>query len=363
MDRWGRWTSDGNYLVYRPKVGSPDPNYEIEVSELVHAGVATWLEHLESKSWISLEDLDDLARACTELMDRNLAGEGAIICAPEVLSSEEYHRVLSTEWKNLLEHGDPTDESVFQQFLEQHPILLPGPHGTPHGMYHGPLFDSVFSQPELPGFRAKRPDFLLFEQDSARIYAVLIEIEAPAKRWATRSGAPHSDLTRALDQLREWKSWFSEPHNVLAFRDLYKVDPESLDSRTLVQHFVLIHGRRAEATASKSFAKKRSTFATADEYLMTYDRLLPNGSAQFTVKLDRSGPDTRLRLLSIPPTFSLHRSNAERFLSFIGQEDAIRTQPLLTTERREFLLKRLKSAERFVHARRKNLDEIPWWEW
>ncbi|HEU4557639.1 MAG TPA: Shedu anti-phage system protein SduA domain-containing protein, partial [Longimicrobium sp.] len=230
--------------------------------------------------------------------------------------------------------------------------------------YHGPLFDAVFSQPELPGFRAKRPDFLLFEQDSARIYAVLIEIEAPAKRWTTNNGTPHSDLIKALDQIRDWKTWFSEPRNVLAFRDLYKIDPEWLDTRTLVQHFVLIYGRRDEATAIESFAKKRGTYAHPDEFLMTYDRLLPNGSVQYTVKLDRSGPDTKIRLVSVPPTFSLDRSNAERFTSFIGQEEAILNQPIISVERRDFLLRRFKSAQRFYKEKRKGQEsEIPWWEW
>src|SRR5687767_5787396 len=111
-----------------------------------------------------------------------------------------YRARLDLEWQQLLDSGNLHDESLFQDFLERHPCLLPRTFGG-----HGPLHDAVFSQPELPGFRAKRPDFMWIAKDSAAITAHLIEIEAPGKRWCTNRGQPTAELTQAIDQLRDWK--------------------------------------------------------------------------------------------------------------------------------------------------------------
>jgi hypothetical protein len=350
---WGRWSLEGTFLVYHADDRTPDPAYELDTSHLESTQqVEHWIEHLRTKSWIHVEDLNDLATACADIIKERLVDE-AHTPGPEAMSELEYQEAVAAEWARLLATADPRDEPIFQRFLEQHPILLPGPYGTTHGRYHGVLFNTVFTQPELPGFRAKRPDFLLFDQDSGRTFAVLIEIEAPGKKWATKKGTPTADLTRGIDQLRDWKMWFSEPGNVLAFRELYKLDPEQFDTRRLVQHYVLIYGRREEVTYIESFARKRHSYMGADEFLMTYDRLEPNGSAHLTVNLDRSGVDTKLRLVSVTPTFRLERKNAEAFSMFSGREEAIQNQSLLSEERKQFLLERMKFADRYAEKMRR----------
>jgi hypothetical protein len=228
-------------------------------------------------------------------------------------------------------------------------------------MYHGPIYGAVYSQPELPGFRAKRPDFLLFEQDSATVYAILIEIEAPQKPWCTSRGIPSAALTQAIDQLREWKAWFSNPTNVLAFQDLYGIKDE-VDIRRFVQHYVLIYGRREEANRLSSFTAKRHDLGSSDEFLMTYDRLNPTGSAQVTVRLDRSGPDTRLRAVGLPPTFKLNRENAPWFTSLLGGDAAIRKIPFISEARKSILLERLVMAEAYVERRGYHFSD-PWSKW
>jgi Domain of unknown function (DUF4263) len=348
--RWGRWLLDGDYLVYRPDGGEPDPGYELHISELESVErVKEWVEHLRMKNWVSPQDISDFSKACASIMKEHLVNERNLD-VPQPMSWDEYRERLEAEWNNFLSEADPTDEAVFQQFLEQHPMLLPGPYGTPYGRYHGPLFRAAFTQPELPGFRAKKPDFLLFEQDSARIYAVLIEIEAPAKPWSNKDGTPSSKLTKAIDQIRSWKAWFQEPHNLSAFQQLYNIGPDLLTSRRLVQHYVLIYGRRGEATSIASFGKKRADLNNTDEFSMTYDRLQPNGSAYFTLKLDRSGPDTKLRVISVPPTLTIEKENATWFSSLLGREEAIRNHPFISDARKAFLLERLRIAE--AHAQK-----------
>ena len=359
--RWGRWLLDGNYLVYQPDEGRSDPGYELDTSLLeIDGQFEEWLVHLREKAWIQPEDLTSLSEGCAALikartearlarMKAQLADEWELP-VPQAMQWEECQERVRAEWNQFLHETDPHDEAPFQNFLERYPNLLPGPYGTPRSLYHGPLFDAVFAQPELPGFRAKRPDFLLFEQDSATVYAVLIEIEAPAKPWCTRAGTPSAMLTKAIDQLRDWKAWFSDPINILTFRKLYGVD-EEIDIRRFVQHYVLIYGRRKEANQMESFARKRHDLAGTDEFFMTYDRLEPNGGADFTVKLDRSGPDTTLRVISVLPTLNLEKHRAIWLSTLPGAEEAIRSNPLIPDTRKEFLLERLHLAKRLSQAR------------
>jgi hypothetical protein len=250
---------------------------------------------------------------------------------------EEYIAWLTETWHMLLDSGED-DESMFQDFLEQHPSLLPRIFGG-----HGPLHGSVISQPELPGFRAKRPDFMWIAKDSSAITAHLIEIESPSKRWATDQAVATQKFMQALDQLREWKAWFAEPHNVLQFRSLYGISDEILTFRQFDQFYTLIIGRRDEATASKAFAKKRALMEAPDETHMTYDRLEPDRELWNipTIKLDRSGADTQFRLMHVPASFSLGPSDAADISKWIGREDAIRRNPLLSEDRKEFIISRL----------------------
>lgn len=357
VSHWGRWFLNGNHLTYQPDSGTPDPGYELDTSLLkTNDQVEKWLEHLREKAWVQPEDLTSLSDACTAVMKARIEKMKALLVdesdlpVPQAIPRDAYDKAVEAEWTTFLNEANPRDEALFQHFLERHPTLLPGPYGTPWGRYHGPIHDAVFSQPELPGFRAKRPDFLLFEQDSATVYAVLIEIEAPAKPWCTRAGGPSSALTKAIDQIRDWKAWFSDPVNVLAFRKLYNLD-EDIDDRRLVQHYVLIYGRREEANRIQTFAGKRHDLAAADEFFMTYDRLEPNGGADLTVRLDRSGPDTKLRVISVVPTITLNRDGAIWFSTLEGSEEAIRSCAMISDTRKEFLLERLHFARSYSRER------------
>ncbi|HET6232415.1 MAG TPA: Shedu anti-phage system protein SduA domain-containing protein [Longimicrobiaceae bacterium] len=345
---WGRWALDENDLIFRPDAGQPDPGYEISLASIQDLEKFTEImDQLQGKRWIVPEDLTDIARARTAILKSHFVDE-EFIPAPPSLPWFECPQAVQGEWSDFLNTADPLNEALFQEFLEQHPSLLPGPHGTTHGHYHGPVNNSVYCQAELPGFRAKRPDFLLFEQDSATIYAVLIEIEAPGKPWCTSSGTPSAILTRAIDQLRDWKAWFAEPHNVLAFQRLYGVDPDQTGYQRFVQHYILVYGRRADATRVAAFAKKRHDLAGSNEFFMTYDRLEPNRAADFMIRLDRSGPDTKHRLVSISPNFSLNTDTAVYFSSLVGREEAILRNRLISDERKQFLLERIEVADRYA---------------
>ncbi|MET0795404.1 MAG: Shedu anti-phage system protein SduA domain-containing protein [Polyangiaceae bacterium] len=148
---------------------------------------------------------------------------------PPPMEWDEYESHLAHVWPRLLNSESQDDEAVFQRFLEKHPCLLPQSFDC-FGRGATPERHVYFTQPELPGFRSKRPDFMTITWDSDAVIATLIEIEAPAKPWATQKGFQSAKLTQALDQLREWKAWFCEPENMIQFTKLYRIDQRTLET-------------------------------------------------------------------------------------------------------------------------------------
>lgn len=103
---------------------------------------------------------------------------------PAAMSWDDYESLLESEWPALLDSSKNNDEAVFQDYLERHPCLLPEPYSCFRRGHHRPIFSAVITQPELPGARPLRPDFMWLAVDSGAYTAVLIEIEAPSKRWS-----------------------------------------------------------------------------------------------------------------------------------------------------------------------------------
>jgi hypothetical protein len=353
--RWGRWVLLENcILVFRPEEGEADPAYELNVKELQrHEHALEWVRHVSEKRWARTEDIHHLARACNDLLTERLQAlkskfaEEWEIYAPPPMDSRLYEAHVNKEWRQFLDSADPTNEAEFQSFLEKYACLLPNAYTMFRGGHNGVHLGGVITQPELPGFRAKRPDFLILVHDSETILPILIEIEAPAKRWCNDDGTPTAKLNQAIDQLREWKTWFSDPANVIAFQKLYHITDLMLRIRQLSPKYVLIYGRRSDAHRIESFAKKRVAMQQPDECFMTYDRL----SAGFgvpTIQLDRSGPDTKLKLISLPPTFILSRRVARMFCRLANREQAINACELMTPERRAFLMERIAPCDEYV---------------
>src|SRR5688572_3639289 len=116
------------------------------------------------------------------------------------MAREEYESLMRREWADLLA-ADP-EEATVQSFLERHPCMVPR-------VGHQPRWPMLVSQPRLPGWSSKVPDFLWIADDSLAAYAVLIEIEKPSKpRFRADGGRTHY-FTQAQDQLSAWRAWFA----------------------------------------------------------------------------------------------------------------------------------------------------------
>lgn len=229
--------------------------------------------------------------------------EVADTLAPNPWGNEPYARLLSAQWKNLIDSNESRQERVLQSFLERHPSLLPGSHTLDCSSGRWPFPFAVISQPKLPGLSMRQPDFLWIASNSTTVYPVLIEIETPHKRWFRAKGNEfHSDFSHALGQLIELAAWFTTGNNAASFKDYYEF-PEYLRELVMVPRFVLIHGRRSEYEGNPVRKAKIAMTARHDQRLMSFDRLTPELKATCVGcvrKLERG-----YKAVCVPPTFSI----------------------------------------------------------
>lgn len=260
-----------------------------------------------------------------------------IIVPPErAMLWETYVGIVYQEWHDLLANPDAVEKD-FQGFFERHTCCLPQMYPVFKRGAHGPYPGVIISQPALPGFSRKVPDFLYITRDSATVYVVLIEIEHPAKPWATSTGQQSSEFTQATNQIADWKSWFRDPLNIAQFQKHYRIPSDWIQSRTFEQRYFLIYGRRNDPTLTEVFNKKRKLLERENECHMTYDRIEPQREMDcLCAKIDESG----YRAISIPPTLELGPMWAGEGKMIRDKELAVRTNRYLSNIRKHFLIER-----------------------
>lgn len=261
--------------------------------------------------------------------------------APAAWSWNEYEAWLSAAWPEFLKDADSDDEEIFQHFLERHPCLVPGGEGTgdSFGGHHGGWRNLLISQPQLPGVFRRHPDFMWLTKNSEDIIPVLIEIEAPSKRWLTARGDRSADLTHAEGQLADWKQMLDDPASRQQFADVYGFPQRWAMDFNLVPRFILIYGRRSEFDRHPHLNRKRRGVRDMAIGAMTFDRLHPRPGLHdaVCVRIENLTP----RVLAVPPTFRLGPGNAEMVARLQGLSDAIQSNELISEARRNFLLERI----------------------
>ena len=93
--------------------------------------------------------------------------------------------------------SDP-DESAMHCFLENNPKFLVQALSGGHGRYQ-------LSKPRLGGEYV--PDFLVAQMSSIGLEWFAVELESPKKEAHRQDGLQTSDLTQAIGQIRNWRSW------------------------------------------------------------------------------------------------------------------------------------------------------------
>jgi hypothetical protein len=180
-------------------------------------------------------------------------------------------------------------------------------------------------------------------QDTAAIRPICIEIESPRKTWFNRgSRTPTADLTQAIDQLTEWKVWFSSPENQLIFAKTYAPDHSH---RPVEPQFVLVYGRDSEFRAATSvhenpgyMRQKRDHMPRSREHYFTYDQLVPEqeGADYATLTLQAD----RWDLHSLPPTFSTGSLIMELAEVIDNPSIALSQTVLMSAERQAYIIER-----------------------
>lgn len=256
---------------------------------------------------------------------------------PAPMATDEYVKRVATSWADVLA-GDPREATV-QEFLERHPLMVPGAHlglGRMHKSGHAPFPSALISQPPLRGLTSRVPDFLWMASDSVFLNPVFIEIEAPRKRWVTASGQQHHELTQALNQLAEWSEWLDHPLNRQLFLESFRIPP-MLRERKWQPVFVLIYGSRNEDPAG--VARLRSRLTTQTQHVIPYEHLEPDPECDDypCVRLGHDGYEA----ISVSPTMRLGPGSAEDWTRITQKEQAVAQNPWLSQERRAFLLERM----------------------
>lgn len=282
---------------------------------------------------------------------------------------DEYLEKVSTDWSTLLKSNP--DESLIQDFVERHPCLLPDPYNAFQRGHHGVMTGLVYSQPQLPGPRLLKPDFMYIAMDSSGIFPVLIEIETPGKKHATKSGQPSAPLTQARSQLTDWASWFDEPENQLQFRKTYRITDSMVRVRRLRPRYVLVYGRRIDAISNPRFAKTRANSRKHDTVEMTYDRLTPNrysaGAPVVRPDFSVSG-ELSFRVHQVSPVPDSRLFSYIDMSNVVGLKEALDAQPAVSPERRAWLLRHAGSFVREEEERRREqaaageLNDDDWYD-
>lgn len=252
----------------------------------------------------------------------------------------DYERIIMQEWAALLNREPAPVESEIQSFLERHPSMVPGAFELLGGESgHYPWLCGLITQPPLPSYDHRVPDFMWLSLSSDTEQPVLVEIEAPSKRWFTKAGKQTEELTQALNQIAEWKAWFGVPHNVEAFKAFYRLDRHAWAKRRFRPAYLLIYGRRAEANAHPGLTQKRTHLHPDDVISMTYDRLQPNPKASDLICLKADVTGT-FHAVSVPATFRWAPSLADERALVRDWDAAIEVNPNISRPRKDFLIRR-----------------------
>jgi hypothetical protein len=178
--------------------------------------------------------------------------------------------LLGTEWKSFLETA--STEAQVQNFLENHPGLLPGLRD----FHNGPLHDIVVTK--FPLGADYRTDFAFVTRHSMALQFTFVEIEDPTKPIFNKDDSFSQKFNHARQQVSDWVGWAERNITLLAdmFGPMFDTYNASEDRKTVRGY--LVYGRRGEIEADRRRRERwQSVQASSDArvWVMSYDRLGP----------------------------------------------------------------------------------------
>ena len=189
----------------------------------------------------------------TSLMSLSLQNPSAIASLSHALALRTTAvgpRVL-TNYEDLLS-GKGNDESVFQHFFENHPLLL------------DPRAFQVWVKPDFHG--QLEPDFVIRTYDNEYI---IVEIETPAKRLVTRQYQLTAQATQAISQILKYQEYLAT-HWVAA--------SEAFPNFTRPTGMVVI-GRESGLNAGQEAVLRLENLSRSDIRIVGFDSLAETAGA------------------------------------------------------------------------------------
>lgn len=255
-------------------------------------------------------------------------------------SWSDYAARNMAKWKTLLNRDPSPSESEVQQFLEMHPSLVPGAFGTNANPSGGPIYKAVITQAPLPSYNKRVTDFMWISRDSMNERPVLIEIEAPSKKYFTKDGVPTAEFTQAQNQIAEWKAYFNDLNNVELFKKFYGIERYSGLGLRFSPSYILIYGRRSEFEGNKDLTAKRGILNLPDVHLISFDSLNFDPKCDQFICVKMRGP-LRPEAISVPATIAWSPILASDRCMISNIEQAVLSNSEINHERKHFLASRV----------------------
>lgn len=175
---------------------------------------------------------------------------------------------LRKEYFDLLASEQP--EQVYQAYLEKNTRLIPREFVQNHGIGCSLVLRKL---PFGPDYKS---DFFYFSKSSDDWNAVFIEIERPQSRFFRQgSNQFHSDFTRALEQINQWRAWFGRGNQKAFLATVFTIQvPHHMAAvNPTYNKFVLVFGRRSEYSGNEVRRSLISSQERDDFKIITFDSL------------------------------------------------------------------------------------------
>lgn len=222
---------------------------------------------------------------------------------------------LISQFEKILADPPPSGrqkEQVVQDFLEQHPELIP----TPNRLNHHLHCEAIISK--FPLGTELTTDYVYITKSSDVWRITFVELESPDKSiftGDTKKTNTSAEFNAALNQVRSWKHFLDENKPEVIRRLEPLLQPWGMRRNPIEFHFHLIIGRSEDKNLSTE--RKKHLRGLIDETgfdIFTYDRLLSwyNSDQRYKKLILRlSGSQFAFKFMHFEPT---------QILSFLGPD-------------------------------------------
>jgi len=186
----------------------------------------------------------------------------------------ENPELLLNDYNDLIEQK-PREQEV-QEFLENNTHLLPREFVQNHGIHFSLCLRKVRFGSEYIS------DFMYLSKSTASWNCVLIEIEKPqSKYFKGKEAKYHSNFADALQQINDWRAWFSTAGNKeYFFGNSIGFLKTPISHTQINMKYVLVHGRRSEFETNLIRLNKVNSEQRDDFRIMSFDSLAEDLSSK-----------------------------------------------------------------------------------